>query len=157
DMHAHVSQVEQGAAYLAAGVTTVRDLGNILEFVTGIRDAIDAGKGLGPRILVAGFVDGVGDAALGTVRIRSREDIAPTIAKFQRAGCREVKIYSSVSPRLVPAIAVEAHRRGLRVTGHVPFGMDALQAIEAGYDGVNHLAMLLTPLLPEEKLKKLSR
>ena len=45
DMHAHFQQVEHGAAYLASGVTTVRDLGNILEFVTGIRDAIDAGSG----------------------------------------------------------------------------------------------------------------
>src|SRR6185312_2285385 len=55
DMHAHFEQVEQGAAYLAAGVTTVRDLGNILPFITAVRDTIDQGGGLGPRILVDGL------------------------------------------------------------------------------------------------------
>jgi hypothetical protein len=79
DMHAHFQQVEQGAAYLASGVTTVRDLGNVLEFVTGVRDAIDAGKGLGPRILVDGLVDGESPRAAGTTIIKSIADIAPDL------------------------------------------------------------------------------
>ena len=51
DMHAHFEQVEWGPIYLAAGVTTVRDCGNELEFITAVRDAIAAGRGLGPRML----------------------------------------------------------------------------------------------------------
>jgi hypothetical protein len=43
DMHAHVDQVEQGASYLAEGVTVVRDMGNELDFGTALRDALDAG------------------------------------------------------------------------------------------------------------------
>src|SRR5262249_40542653 len=65
DMHAHYEQVEWGPLYLAAGVTTVRDCGNELQFVGAIRDAIDAGKGVGPRILLACIVDGSGPSALG--------------------------------------------------------------------------------------------
>ncbi|MGA7923514.1 MAG: amidohydrolase, partial [Thermoplasmata archaeon] len=60
DMHAHFQQVEWGPIYLAAGVTTVRDCGNELEFITSVRDAIAQGRGLGPRILAAGVVDGRG-------------------------------------------------------------------------------------------------
>lgn len=156
DMHAHVQQVEQGAAYLAAGVTTVRDLGNILEFVTGMRDAIDAGKGLGPRILVSGIVDGEGARALGTVRIKAKADIAPVLDRLKRAGCLEVKLYSSVNPSLVKAIADEAHKRGLRVVGHVPSGMNVLEALAAGYDGVNHVSFLFDPLFAPGESEKLS-
>ena len=65
DMHAHFEQVEWGPIYLAAGVTTVRDCGNEFEFITAVRDAIAQGRGLGPRLLLAGIVDGTGPMALG--------------------------------------------------------------------------------------------
>jgi hypothetical protein len=157
DMHAHFQQVEHGAAYLASGVTTVRDLGNILEFVTGIRDAIDAGTGLGPRILVSGLVDGEGQRAAGTIIIKSNADIVPVLERLKRAGCLEVKIYSSIDPGLVKPIAAEAHRRGMRVVGHVPEGMDVVAALDAGFDGVSHAAFLFEPLFAPGERQKLSR
>jgi imidazolonepropionase-like amidohydrolase len=157
DMHAHFQQVEHGAAYLASGVTTVRDLGNILEFVTGVRDAIDAGKGLGPRILVDGLVDGEGVRAAGTIAIISKADIVPVLERLKKAGCREVKIYSSIDPLLVKPIGVEAHRRGMRVVGHVPEGMDIVAALDAGFDGVSHATYLFGPLFLPGEMAKLSR
>ena len=48
DMHAHFEQVEWGPIYLAAGVTTVRDVGNELEFIAAVRDAVASGAGPGP-------------------------------------------------------------------------------------------------------------
>ncbi len=48
DMHSHFEQVEWGPIYLAAGATTVRDCGNEFEFITAVRDAIDAGPWPGP-------------------------------------------------------------------------------------------------------------
>ena len=54
DMHAHFEQVEWGPIYLASGVTTVRDVGNEFEFVTAVRDAIEKGTGIGPRMVLAG-------------------------------------------------------------------------------------------------------
>jgi hypothetical protein len=65
DMHAHFEQVEWGPIYLAAGVTAVRDCGNEFEFITAVRDAIANERGLGPRILAAGVVDGSGPNSLG--------------------------------------------------------------------------------------------
>jgi len=157
DMHAHVEQVEQGMVYLAAGVTTVRDMGNVLEFITGVRDAIDAGKGLGPRVLADGLVDGTGDAAVGTVRIATREDIAPTIDRLKKAGCLEVKIYSSIAPALVKPIVAYAHAHGMRAVGHVPEGMTSQQAIDAGYDSISHIPYLVDGLLPRSVTEHLSR
>ncbi|MFO0580075.1 MAG: amidohydrolase family protein [Polyangia bacterium] len=156
DMHAHLEQVEQGAVYLAVGVTTVRDLGNILEFITAVRDAIAAGKGLGPRVLVSGLVDGDGRQSLGTLRINKLADIDPMLDRLKLAGCLEVKIYSSIRPELVKPIADAAHRRGLRVTGHIPEDMDLMQALDAGFDGINHLPYVTDVVLPRSAREKLS-
>ena len=48
DMHTRVTQVEWAPVYLAAGVTTVRDMGNEFEFLTALRDATASGRTLGP-------------------------------------------------------------------------------------------------------------
>ena len=41
-----------------------------------------------------------------------------------------VKIYSSVKPELVPVIAEAAKKLGMRVSGHIPNGMNAADAVE---------------------------
>jgi imidazolonepropionase-like amidohydrolase len=159
DMHAHVEQVEQAAAYLAAGVTTVRDEGNILPFITAVRDAVETGRGVGPRVIVDCLVDSDGKRALGTLRVNATDDIAPVVDRAVQAGCAEIKIYSSLKPQLVAPLCAEAHRRGLRVTGHVPTGMDINDALDAGFDGVNHIHFVTSILLPKtrEELELLSR
>ncbi len=151
DMHAHFQQVEWGPIYLAAGVTTVRDCANEFEFITSVRDAIDAGRGLGPRLLLAGIVDSDGPMAIGIDRINTMEDVPKVVSRYKKAGFRQIKIYSSVKPELVPVIAAEAHRQGLTVTGHIPQGMTALQGIEAGMDQINHLHFVLDEVIPVRK------
>src|ERR1017187_10791127 len=74
DMHAHFEQVEWGPIYLAAGVTTVRDCGNEFEFITAVRDAIAQGRGLGPRLLLAGIVDGSSTYTIGVERVDTPEE-----------------------------------------------------------------------------------
>ena len=95
DMHAHFEQVEWGPIYLAAGVTTVRDCGNEFEFITAVRDAIAAGRGLGPRILAAGIVDGSGPLALGVQRVDTPEQAKMWVDRYHDAGFQQMKIYSS--------------------------------------------------------------
>ena len=46
-MHAHLHQLEWVPVYLAAGVTTVRDMGNELPFITRLREAVSSGRGAG--------------------------------------------------------------------------------------------------------------
>jgi imidazolonepropionase-like amidohydrolase len=152
DMHAHVEQVEQGAVYLAAGVTSVRDMGNVMPFITAMRDTIATGTGLGPRILVNGLVDGSGDGALGVIRIKKRADIAPVIDQLRKDGCIEVKIYSSIAPELVAPIIAYAHAHGMRTVGHVPEGMTTQQAIDAGYDSISHLDFLMDMFKTDPKM-----
>jgi hypothetical protein len=92
DMHAHFEQVEWGPIYLAAGVTTVRDCGNELEFIIAVRDAVAAGRGLGPRILAAGIVDGSGPSALGVERVDTPEEARQWVDRYHSAGFQQMKI-----------------------------------------------------------------
>jgi imidazolonepropionase-like amidohydrolase len=139
DMHTHVTQIEWAPAYLAAGVTTVRDMGNEFEFVVPLRDAIASGRALGPRIVAAGLIDGGGPNAFGVYYAATPEEARQAVAKYHDAGFQQIKIYSLVTPPIVEAICAEAHRLGMTVTGHVPNGMTIEQAAAAGMDHVAHL------------------
>ena len=151
DMHAHFEQVEWGPIYLAAGVTTVRDCGNEFEFLISVRDAIQNGRGLGPRLLLAGIVDGSGPISLGIEAVDTPEQAKAWTDRYHDAGFQQIKIYSSVQLEEIRVIAEEAHRLGMTVTGHVPQGLDAYQTIEAGQDQINHVqyvADIMRPALP---------
>src|SRR5579872_2559014 len=157
DMHAHFEQVEWGPIYLAAGVTTVRDCGNEFEFITAVRDAIAQGRGLGPRLLLAGVVDGSSPRAVGVARVDTPEQARAWVNRYHDAHFQQMKIYSSVKLEEVKAIADEAHRLGMTVTGHVPEGLTAYQVIEAGQDQINHLGYIAeimhAPTPPDAKFE----
>jgi imidazolonepropionase-like amidohydrolase len=138
EMHAHFAQVEYGPAYLAAGVTTARDCGGEFEFITAVRDLIESGAGLGPRLLLAGLVDRSGTGTFGVNWADTPEQGVAQVARYKAAGFAQMKIYSRIQPEVLAAIAREAHRLGMTVTGHVPDGMTAMQAVEAGMDQINH-------------------
>jgi len=152
EMHSHFEQVEWGPIYLATGVTTARDVGNEREFIVAARDAIAAGKGIGPRLVMAGVVDGSGPFSLGVIRVDTPEQARDQVQKYKAAGFQQIKIYSSVKPEILKIITAEAHRMGMTVTGHIPFGMNAIQGIEDGMDQINHVEYI-TPLMVDPKSK----
>ncbi len=138
EMHAHFAQVEWGPAYLAAGVTSARDCGGEFEFITAVRDLIQGGHGLGPQLVLAGLVDRSGTGTFGVNWADTPEQGRTQVARYKAAGFAQMKVYSRIQPEVLSAIASEAHRLGMTVTGHVPEGMTAIQAVEAGMDQINH-------------------
>ena len=152
EMHAHFEQVEWGPIYLATGVTTARDVGNEREFIIAVRDAIAGGQGIGPRLVMAGIVDGTSPMALGVVRVDTPEQAREQVQKYKAEGFQQIKIYSSVKPEIVKVITAEAHRLGMTVTGHIPNGMNAIQGIESGMDQINHI-MYLTAVMADPKTR----
>ena len=149
DMHAHYEQVEWGPIYLAAGVTTVRDVGNEFEFIKEVRDKVNGGQGLGPHMLLAGIVDGDGPVALGLARVNTPEDAAKWVKTYHDAGFQQMKLYSSMKPEMVKAVSAEAHKLGMTVTGHIPQGMDIYDGVSDGMDQVNHLQYVMQALWPK--------
>ena len=150
DMHSHLYQVEFGPAYLAAGITTARDVGNDIEFVTSLRDAAKQGRGLGPRLLLAGYIDGKNDFHSFDVQAGTPAEARAAVQHYKNAGFDQIKIRDHVKLDILKVITEEAHRLGMTVTGHVPEGMNALQAVEAGMDQISHLNFAMTAFFPKE-------
>jgi imidazolonepropionase-like amidohydrolase len=147
DMHAHVGALD-GVFNLAAGVTTVRDLANDTDFLLDLRKRIDAGEVLGTRVILAGFMDGPGPYAGPTkVLVDTREEALAAVDNYAKLGYEQIKLYSSLDTKLVPAIIERAHSKGMRVSGHIPNGMTAEQAVRAGFDEIQHANFLLLNFL----------
>jgi imidazolonepropionase-like amidohydrolase len=158
DMHAHSNQVQWAPAYLAGGVTTIRDNGNEVEFATSFRDAISKKGALGPDILLAGMTDGEGIQGNGVIRATNAKEAKEVAQMYFNNGYKQIKIYSSVAPDVAEALSKEAHSRGMTATGHVPKSIgNARLAIEVGMDQLSHRSLILTVLFPDKKQSDLGR
>lgn len=151
DMHVHIGP-NDGLMHVAAGVTSVRDMANDTDALFALKAKIDAGEEIGPRILMAGIIDGRGPYAGPTkVLVDTEEEARAAVDNYARLGYSQVKIYSSVKPELVPAIVARAHERGLRVSGHVPAFMTAEQFVRAGADEFQHINFFVLNFLDDVK------
>jgi imidazolonepropionase-like amidohydrolase len=151
DMHAHVGD-NDGLLNLAAGVTTVRDLANDTDSLMARRQRIADGKEIGTRIVIAGIIDGRGPYQGPTkVLVSTEAEARAAVDNYKRLGYVQIKIYSSVKPELVSAIIDEAHKNGLRVSGHIPAEMTAAQCVEMGYDEIQHVNFLILNFFPDIK------
>lgn len=152
DMHVHV-QDDDGLMHLAAGVTTVRDLANDTDELLERRKRFDEGTLLGPRIIMAGFIDGPGPFAGPTkVLVSTRDAAKAAVDAYADRGYEQIKVYSSLDPQLLATIVRAAHQRGLRVSGHVPFGMTAEQMVRAGADELQHANFLFLNFLTDSTI-----
>ncbi|MFY0591920.1 amidohydrolase family protein [Roseivirga sp.] len=158
DMHAHSNQVQWAPAYLAGGVTTIRDNGNEIEFATAFRDAIAKEGALGPDILLAGMTDGAGIMGNGVIRATSPEGAREVVAKYYAEGYNQIKIYTSIQPEVLKVLAEEAHKKGMTVTGHVPRAVgNTVSAVESGMDQLSHKGLFLSVLYPDKTTTELGR
>jgi Amidohydrolase family len=142
DMHSH-NTGWKALFYVAAGVTNVRDMGNDNEELLELTKRIDTGFTPGPRIIRAGFLEGRSpySARYGFIP-ETLPDALSDVRWYADHGYVQIKIYNSMTPDWVAPIAAEAHRLGLRVSGHVPAFMSPDRAIRDGYDEINHLNQL---------------
>ncbi len=151
DMHTHVGD-NDGLLNLAAGVTTVRDLANDTDTLLARRKRIEEGTEIGTRIVIAGIIDGRGPFQGPTkVLVSTEEEARAAVDNYAKLGYVQIKIYSSVKPELVPAIIDQAHKKGLRVSGHIPAEMTAAQCVKLGYDEIQHANFLMLNFWPEVK------
>jgi hypothetical protein len=110
--------------------------------------SFDAGTAVGPRVIKAGIIDGPGPYAGPTqALVTTEKDALAWVDRYADLGYVQIKLYSSLDPKLVPAIARRTHERGLRLSGHIPNGMTAEQAVRAGYDEIQHANFLFLNFL----------
>jgi imidazolonepropionase-like amidohydrolase len=152
DMHVHISPGPDGMLHIAAGVTSARDMGNDTGTVLGLKKQFDAGSVIGPRLVLAGMMDSPGPYQVPIGLLANTEPEARAIVnRYADLGFEQIKIYSSMKPELVPAIIEEAHKRGLRVSGHVPAFMTAEQVVRLGFDEIQHVNFLFLNFIDSVK------
>jgi hypothetical protein len=167
DMHGHVGRWE-GGLNVAAGVTTVRDMGNDNAQVQQIIDETADGRLLGPQIVPAGFLEGESPfSSNGGFVVKDLAAAKNAIDWYAEHGYPQLKIYNSFPKVILKDTVAYAHGRGMRVSGHIPAGLRAQEALDAGYDEIQHinqvmLNFLVTPttetrtlerfILPSEKV-----
>lgn len=139
DMHAHLHQIEWLPAYIATGITSVRDMGNELPFVVALRAAVDSGRAIGPHIHLAGLVDGDGPNAFGAFSATTPAEGRAIVRKYHDLGFEQMKLYDLLAPAVVAAICDEAHNLGMSVTGHLPRSLSITAAVDSGMDQFAHL------------------
>jgi imidazolonepropionase-like amidohydrolase len=147
DMHTHLflSAEEAGLMQLAAGITSVRDVASDIDDAVSQRERARLGTMLSPRIILAGFIEGPGKWAGPTeVLVRTEDEARAWVARYDSLGYKQIKLYNLVHPDLVPVIAEEAHKRGMRLSGHIPRGLTVQSAVKLGYDEFQHAAYLFS-------------
>ena len=143
DMHVHVYTPERWHPefFLAAGVTTVLDLGGQLHDVAAYRESVDSGVRPGPRILFTGPMLEEGEMYAGFAGFCRRFDSARTEAEVDAladAGVDGIKLYVTVRPDTARRACARAHARGLPVFMHQHATWGAEAAL-AGVDSVEHV------------------
>jgi imidazolonepropionase-like amidohydrolase len=143
DMHVHVYTPDKWhpELFLAAGVTTVLDLGGQLADVTAHRAAVESGAMLGPRLHFTGPMLEEDEPYQGFASFCRRVDparIEAEIDALAAAGVDGVKLYVTVRPATARRASRHAHAARLPVFMHQHATWGA-EAAAAGVDCVEHL------------------
>ena len=145
---------------LRSGVTTIRTVGGILDFDSRLRDAVNAGKALGPRILAGNMAVSVpGGHMAGSLAhvAHTPEEAADYVAQIDATGADLIKLMVTggvldavrqgepgvlkMEPALIKAACDRAHALGLKVSAHVESPEGVRAALENGVDTIEHGAM----------------
>ena len=138
--------------YLANGVTTIRTAGGVDPYVDlKLKRAIEAGVLPGPHLDVTGaYLDGPGNPFLQMQELSGPEDAGQTVAYWADRGVTSFKAYAHLTRAELSAAVKEAHKRGLKITGHL-CSITYEEAAEIGIDNLEHGFFVNTQLDPDKK------
>ena len=125
--------------YLANGVTTLRTTGSVEPYVDiNIKHQIDLGALPGPHIDVTGpYLEGANSPFVQMHQLKDVDDARRTVGFWADQGATSFKAYMNITRAELGAAIEEAHRRGLKLTGHL-CSVSYPEAAELGIDNLEH-------------------
>src|SRR5215469_13147838 len=107
--------------YLAGGVTTMRTTGSVETYADlNLKRDIDAGKVPGPHLDVTGpYLEGATSFFTQMPHLASPEQARATVDYWADQGVTSFKAYMNITRAELKAAIDEAHKRGLKITGHL--------------------------------------
>ena len=135
--------------YLASGVTTMRTGGSLEPYTDiNIKRLIDSGKMPGPKMDATGpYIEGPGSFSIQMPSITSPEQARRTVDFWAQEGATSFKAYMNISHDALGAAIQEAHRHGLKITGHL-CSVGFTEAAELGIDNLEHGLLVDTEFTP---------
>ena len=125
--------------YLALGVTTIRTTGSVAPFTDlEIKKLIDAGRMIGPKMYItAPYLEGRGSFTPVMHELTGADDARRMVNFWADQGATSFKAYMNITRDELRAAVEEAHKRGLKVTGHL-CSIGYREAAEIGIDNLEH-------------------
>jgi len=125
--------------YLALGVTTIRTTGSVAPYTDlEIKRRIDAGTMIGPKMHVtAPYLEGPGAYTPVMHELTGPDDARRMVNFWADEGATSFKAYMNITRDELRAAVEEAHKRGLKVTGHL-CSIGFREAAEIGIDDLEH-------------------
>jgi len=138
--------------YLSGGVTTMRTTGSVETYADlNLKRMIDDGKLAGPHIDVTGpYLEGSGTFAVQLHELSSPEEARQMVNYWADRGVTSFKAYMNITRAELKAAIEEAHKRGIKVTGHL-CSVTYKEAAEMGIDDLEHGFFVNTQLDPGKK------
>lgn len=138
--------------YLAGGVTTMRTTGSVETYADlNLKREIDAGNLPGPHIDVTGpYLEGAHSYFIQMHELSGPDDAKQTVDYWADRGVTSFKAYMNITRAELKTAIDEAHKRGLKVTGHL-CSVTYPEAAELGIDDLEHGFFVNTQLDPDKK------
>ena len=142
--------------YLAGGVTTMRTAGNMAGYADlNIKKNIDAGTMMGPTIdVTAPYLEGSPGLPVPQVKqMRDANDARSMVNYWANEGATSFKAYMNITRAELGAAAQEAHKRGLKITGHL-CSVTFREAAALGIDDLEHGFLVASDFVPNKQPDK---
>ena len=129
--------------YLGSGVTTVRTTGPLTPYgELNLKRGIERGEVPGPRMhITAPYLisagGNVGLDQMGMHKLETPEDGRRLVRYWAEEGAEWIKAYTQISKAIFAAVVDEAHKRGMKVTGHL-CSISFTEAVTIGIDNIEH-------------------
>jgi len=125
--------------YLALGVTTIRTTGSVAPYTDlEIKKLIDSGRIAGPKMhITAPYLEGAGAFTPVMHQLTGADDARRMVNYWADQGATSFKAYMNITRDELRAAVEEAHKRGLKVTGHL-CSIGYREAAEIGIDNLEH-------------------
>ncbi|HTT00518.1 MAG TPA: amidohydrolase family protein [Steroidobacteraceae bacterium] len=135
--------------YLANGVTTIRTTGSVEPYTDlNLKHLIDNGTLPGPHIDATGpYLEGANSVFIQMHLLKDANDAKRTVAFWAEQGASSFKAYMYITRAELKAAIDEAHRRGLKITGHL-CAVTYPEAAALGIDNLEHGFFVNTQLDP---------
>lgn len=139
--------------YLAAGVTTMRTGGSVEPYTDlEIKGEIDSGRMPGPEMRVTGpYLEGSGSFTPQMHQLVDASDARKTVDFWADAGATSFKAYMHITRAELGAAIDAAHKRGLKMTGHL-CSIGFREAAALGIDDLEHGLLVDTEFNPGKKV-----